>query len=345
MLRRILLGVAGLLVVGLALAWFNRDALVDRAIQARLQQAPDTSFLDDRDNIRVLVCGTGSPEVSSARAQACTLVAAGGRMFLFDAGDGAVHSLAQSRIPVNRLERVFITHFHSDHFGDLAPLINASWIWGRETPLEVQGPVGMKQVLGGIAQAYALDEGYRSANMPHLAKNREVAFGVPLEVEFPAGQRAVRVYDEGGVTIDATLVAHDPVRPALGYVLRYKGRKVFVSGDTEVSPVNFEAMRDADLAIHESYAAHMVRRAIPQMKKLGMDFEAEVATRTIPYHADNIALAKQADAAGVKHLLLTHLIPYPDSFIVRRMYTEGMGQHFKGKLTVAQDGMVVVVGK
>ncbi|MFZ9396314.1 MAG: MBL fold metallo-hydrolase [Erythrobacter sp.] len=345
MLRKALLAVSALLVAALALAWFNRDALVDHAIQQRLQQQPDASFVTDTGQIRVLVCGTGSPEVSAARAQACTLVSAGGKMFLFDAGDGAVHSLAQSRIPIGRLERVFITHFHSDHFNDLSTLINAGWIWGRQTPLEVQGPVGMKQVIEGFAQAYALDEGYRSANMPHLAENRAVAFGVPLEIAFAEGQRAVRVYDRDGITIDATLVAHDPVRPALGYVLRYKGRKVFISGDTEVSPVNFEAMRDADLAIHESYAAHMVRRAIPQMKKLGMDFEAEVAQRTIPYHADNIALAKQAQQAGVKHLLLTHLIPYPDSFVVRRMYTEGMGEHFKGKLTVAQDGMVLAVGE
>lgn len=52
---------------------------------------------------------------------------------------------------------------------------------------------------------------------------------------------------------------------------------------------------------------------------------------------------KQAQAAGVKHLLLTHLIPYPDSFIVRRMYTEGMADHYKGKLTVGQDGMLIVL--
>lgn len=343
MIRKIIYAVLALTVGALVLAWINRDALVDRAIQGRLQQEPDRSFLEDKEHVRVLICGTGSPEVSSAKAQACTLVSAGGKMFLFDVGDGAVRSFAHSKIPVNQLERVFITHFHSDHFNDLATLINAGWIWGRRTPLEVQGPVGMKQVLDGFAQAYALDEGYRSANMPHLAKNRAVAFGVPLEIAFAEGQRVVRVYDKDGVTIDATLVAHDPVKPALGYVLKYKGKKVFISGDTEVSPVNMDAMRDANLAIHESYAAHMVRRAIPQMRKLGMDFEATVAERTIPYHADNMALAQQAQEAGVKHLLLTHLIPYPDSFVVRQMYTEGMGQQFKGKLTVAQDGMILVL--
>ena len=66
-----------LLFGALILAWFYRDALVDRAIQARLQQEPDRSFLDDKEHVRVLVCGTGSPEVSSAKAQACTLVSAG----------------------------------------------------------------------------------------------------------------------------------------------------------------------------------------------------------------------------------------------------------------------------
>lgn len=323
--------------------WVERDALADRAIRARLQHRPDMSYIADTGHVRVMLCGTGSPEVSGARAQACTLVSAGGRMFLFDAGDGAVRSLLHDDIPVGRLERVFVTHFHSDHINDLGPLINQTWIWGRQAPLVIEGPVGMKRVLSGLAETYALDEQYRSANMPHLAATRAAAFADGREIVAPAPGRSVRVYDEGGITIDAALVAHDPVRPALGYVLRYKGRKVFISGDTEVSPVNFAAMQSADLVVHESYATHMVRRAITQMRALGMDFEAEVATRTIPYHADNLKLAEQAQQAGVKHLVLTHLIPWPDSFIVRHMYTEGMAERFHGTLTVGEDGMVIVL--
>lgn len=341
MLRRILTALALLLVIGAGAAYAQRDALLGWAIRQRLADGKDMAFATDHDGIKVLICGTGSPEVSSARAQACTLVAAGGRLFLFDAGDGALRSLSASRIPVNDLERVFVTHFHSDHFNDLGALINAGWIWGRTTPLEVQGPKGLAQVIAGFDAAYALDEGYRSANMPHLAERRAIARAVPLEIAFPEWTRTVRVYDKDGVTIDAALVAHDPVRPALGYVLRYKGRKLFISGDTEVSPVNLPAMKGADMVVHESYASHMVRRAIPQMKAMGMDFHARVAERTIPYHADNIALAKQAQAAGVKHLVLTHLIPYPENMVVRGMYTEGMGEHFKGQLTVAEDGMVL----
>lgn len=339
MRRKLLIALAAVLALGAGAAYAARDALLGMAIRHRVQQGPDKDFASSHDGIKVLICGTGSPEVSSARAQACTLVAAGGRLFLFDVGDGSVRSLAASRVPVNDLERVFITHFHSDHFGDLGVLINAGWIWGRETPLGVQGPVGMKGVIAGYEAAYALDEGYRSANMPHLAERRAVARAVPFEIVFAEGARSVRVYDKDGVTIDAVPVAHDPVRPALGYVLQYKGRKLFVSGDTEVSPVNLPAMQGADMVVHESYAGHMVRRAIPEMRKLGMEFNARVAERTIPYHADNIALARQAAAAGVKHLVLTHLIPYPENAVVRAMYTEGMGDLYKGRITVAEDGM------
>jgi ribonuclease Z len=153
----------------------------------------------------------------------------------------------------------------------------------------------------------------------------------------------VRVYDRDGVTIDAYLVAHEPVDPALGYVVQYQGKKVFISGDTMVSPRNLPAMRNADLVVHEAYATHMVRRGIPIMRELGMDHDTQVAERTIPYHADTIALAEQAQAAGVRRLALTHLIPYPDGTVQRYLFTRGMSDHFSGEITVGEDGMVLEV--
>lgn len=343
MKRKIALAAAALVLLAGGGLVLGQDRLVDRVIRERLQQQPDPTFLTRDEHIRVLLCGTGSPEVSAADAQGCTLVAAGGKLLLFDTGDGSVRSLARSKVPVNELSRVFITHFHSDHFNDLAPLVNAGWIWGRKLPLEVQGPVGMREVIEGLSRAYALDEGYRAANMPHLNQTRQVARAVPMEIAFGPGQRTTRVYDQDGVTVDATLVVHDPVRPALGYTVSYRGKKVFISGDTEISPVYIEAMRNADLVVHEAYATHMVRRAIPQMRALGRNFEADVTERTMPYHADTIALARQAQQAGVRHLVLTHLIPYPDGFLARRLFVEGMADHFRGTLTVGRDGQLLVI--
>ena len=99
MLKKIGAGLVLLLAAGLVMAYVNRDALVDRSIRNRLQQPKDLSYLTDRTHIRVLLCGTGSPEVSAAKAQACTLVSAGGKMFLFDVGGGAVRALAAFQLP------------------------------------------------------------------------------------------------------------------------------------------------------------------------------------------------------------------------------------------------------
>lgn len=302
-------GVAAL-IAG-AVVYLNREWFIQRAIRHQLTEASDDSFVNDPGRMRVLLCGTGSPEPSAAKAQACALVSVGGKMFVFDAGEGAAKSLADSGVALNDIERVFITHLHSDHFNGLGALNNQSWIWGRSRPLDVMGPTGTVKVVTAINDAYALDNGFRIANMPELASNKVAAQAHPMEIIVPQNARSVRVYDEDGITIDAHLVVHDPVKPALGYVIRYQGKKVFISGDTEVSPLNMPAMQDADLVVHEAYATHLVRRAIPVMREMGMNHDAEVAERTIAYHADTIALAKQAQQAGVKHLALTHLTPIP----------------------------------
>ncbi|SFO36484.1 MBL fold metallo-hydrolase [Actinomadura madurae] len=342
-LRIVLAVLIAVSIVAAATVYLSRDRIVDSVIRDRLKDDTDHAFVQDKEHIRVLLCGTGSPEMSAARAQACTLVAAGGKLFLFDAGEGTTKSLSDSKVPFGALERVFITHFHSDHFNGLGSLINATWIWGREKPLDVRGPVGLDKVVEGLNSAYALDHGYRKANMRTLDASGAAADAVPTEIEMPPGTRSVRVYDQGGVTIDARLVVHDPVSPAFGYVLGYRGKKVFISGDTEVSPVNLPAMQDADLVVHEAYATHLVRRAIPHMRDMGRTHDAEVAERTIRYHADTIALAKQAQQADVKQLVLTHLTPYPSGFMARRLFTQGMTDHYKGELTLGSDGLLIVV--
>jgi ribonuclease Z len=339
------IGAAAVTVVTVAgiIAYLNRDWLIDRAIRERLSEAAEYSFVNDREHIRVLLCGTGSPEPSVATSQACTLVSVGGKMFLFDVGEGATKSLGNSDVPIKDIERVFITHFHSDHFNGLATFINQSWIWGRSQPLDVMGPTGTVEVVGALNSAYTIDNGFRVDNMSDLAATRAAGQACPTDIKFPQGARSVRVYEQDGITIDAHLVEHHPVEPALGYVIGYQGKKVFISGDTEVSPLNMPAMQNADLVVHEAYASHLVRRSILVMRELGMTHDAQVAERTISYHADTIELAKQAQEAHVKHLVLTHLTPYPNGFVQRYLFTQGMTDHYHGDLTVGQDGMVITL--
>jgi ribonuclease Z len=80
-------------------------------------------------------------------------VIAGGRLYLVDAGP---NSAGATWLPLHRLTAVFLTHFHSDHIGDLGELNNNSWGLGRTTPLDIYGPPGVERVVAGFTEAYAV---------------------------------------------------------------------------------------------------------------------------------------------------------------------------------------------
>jgi ribonuclease Z len=170
--------VLAVLLAASGLLYLNRETLIAHAIKNRLQSAGENDFPNDPNGIRVLLCGTGAPELIAA-AQACTMVSAGGRMFVFDVGEGATRSLANSGVPIADIEQVFITHYHSDHFNGLGTLINQGWNWGRTEPLRVAGPVGTVDVVGALASAYALDNEYRTDNMSEAVQDPTAAQAAP----------------------------------------------------------------------------------------------------------------------------------------------------------------------
>ena len=223
--------------------------LIDRLIRRQLMESQRHPFPDATGRVQVMLCGTGSPQWTAGVAQACAVVSVGDKIFVFDAGEGATTSMAAGHVPLDRIDRVFMTHYHSDHFNGLGALVNAGWIQGRSTPLEVAGPVGTAAIIDALNTAYGIDNGFRAADMPSLEKNRSAAAANPTEIEIPSDTRATRVYDKDGITIDARLVEHDPAKPALGYIIEYHEKKIFISGDTMVSPLNMPAMRDADLVV------------------------------------------------------------------------------------------------
>ena len=327
------------LALGCAILLPACDYVQEKFIDHKVKELAKEQVLTDKDSIHVILCGTGSPQQPDrSRVQACTLVAAGGHLFLFDAGEGATLSLQALRVSTAGIDKVFITHWHSDHFNDLGGLINHGWIMGRTTPLTVYGPPGANQVVQGLKEAYEKDVGFRSG---HMKTRPELAYAEAQEINLPAGQDTVRVFEQDGVTIDAHRVVH--VEPSYGYVIRYRGKKVFVSGDTRVDPVYMPAMEHADVAVHEAVQSDLVTQSARAMRRNGMDIRALIAERIISYHADTLELARMAQKAGVKHLVLTHLIPAPDSFAAKQLFTAGMKDLFGGEITLGEDGTHIVL--
>jgi ribonuclease Z len=143
------------------------------------------------------------------------------------------------------------------------------------------------------------------------------------------------------VTIDAYRVNHFPVDPAYGYVLRYQGKKIFVSGDTRVTDIYQDALQDADLVIHEALNTHMIEKIAESMERQGLNQKASDARKVIEYHSDTLELASLAEKAKVKHLVLTHLIPAPPNFIAKYLFVRGMADRFNGEITLGEDALEI----
>jgi ribonuclease Z len=81
--------------------------------------------------MRLIACGTGMPTARPKQAASCWLLELGnGDKFIFDVGTGSAERIAAMQIPYNYLDKVFLSHLHTDHFGDL----DALFIGGHPDP-------------------------------------------------------------------------------------------------------------------------------------------------------------------------------------------------------------------
>src|SRR5690606_26014472 len=126
------------------------------------------------------------------------------------------------------------------------------------------------------------------------------------------------VLDADGLRITMFRVDHEPVRPAVGYRFDWRGRSVVVSGDTRKSTSVVEHARGADLLVHEALAPQFTERAVAAARRLGMERLAKLASDIPGYHTTPREAGEIAQAAGAKHLVLSHLVPPPNNFLVRR---------------------------
>ncbi|MGB5659743.1 MAG: MBL fold metallo-hydrolase, partial [Thermoanaerobaculia bacterium] len=104
--------------------------------------APNSENLEP-DEMRLVACGSGMPTARPKQAASCWLLELGnGDKFLFDLGTGSAERIAAMQIPYNFLDKVFLSHLHTDHFGDLDALFVGGALAGRQKPLRVWGPSG-----------------------------------------------------------------------------------------------------------------------------------------------------------------------------------------------------------
>ena len=191
---------------------------------------------------------------------------------------------------------------------------------GAEGALEVWGPVGTRDMMRHLEEAFAFDI--------HMRRDVDESFSHDGIRVVAHEIREGKVYEKNGVTVTAFLVSHGLVKPSYGYRVDYAGRSVALSGDTSPSDNLVAVCRGVDVLIHEAIDLEVLRRLVPD--KLRMD--AIVERHTTPEQAAGVFSKVSPRLAVFSHSPGTAAIVEP----TRRSYP--------GRVEMGEDLMVIDIG-
>lgn len=269
-------------------------------------------------SLRIIFLGTSASVPTDDRSLPSIIIQREGDILMFDCGEGTQRQMIRAGIGLNRKMIVFITHMHGDHILGLPGMIQTMSLLGRDKPLQIYGPSGIRDFMEAIirtvrfwlsfpimvnevdlegtvykgedyeVQAVFAEHSIQSLAYALIEKPRPgrfhpekaLALGVPKGPLWSMLQRGMEITLPNGRTIKPSDVL-DPPRP---------GRKIVYSGDTRPSEKIIELARNADILIHEA--------------TLGDEFadKALEEGHSTPSEAAQVALK-----ANVKLLILTHI--------------------------------------
>ncbi len=273
----------------------------------------------------VVLTGTGVPRPDPKRAGAGTLVRHDDVAVQFDAGRATAMRLAEVGVAGSDISALFITHHHSDHLAGLVDIVMSRWLDNarEEGPLTIVAPEGpATRFAETMLDPYVDDIAVRSGHGP--ATRPEVTI-----LGFDPSPAPTIVWEIGEVRVSAVTVHHEPVLPAVAYRVDTPDGSVVISGDTVVCD-EVQALADGvDVLVHE-----VVDREV-----LVPFFDAMPALERIcSYHAEVGQLGALAEAANVKTLMLTHLVPAPaNEADEQRLADKIKAAGFSGEIVVGRD--------
>ena len=277
--------------------------------------------------IRVTVLGSGDPWIRRSQASGSLLVEVGNAekdFFFFDLGSGALANFNALGLPVEATTRVFLSHLHADHIGDIPGLLGSLAKVGRVDPVEVWGggsedpALGLAAFVDHMGKTMAWDTASVRGVRPTTGFEA-IAHEIPYD-------RPDTIYERNGVTIGSFPAIHG-LSGAVGYTISYAGRKVVFSGDTRPCRHVVEAAQGADLLIHECFQSPAVFA-----RATGLPLETALnitrLAHTVPEQMGRILDRVRPRMGALWHLDLT---PGVDTVF------EELGAHYQGPVTVTRD--------
>ncbi|MDO5534736.1 MAG: MBL fold metallo-hydrolase [Propionibacteriaceae bacterium] len=244
----------------------------------------------------VTLLGTnGGPRIRKTRSGPANLIKDGGLTVLVDCGPGTTRRLSDADVELAEIDAIYITHNHSDHNVELGALLLLAWAGGRSTPMRVYGPAPIRDIVDHHLAAHAFDIDIRieDEGRPNLRDLIEVV-ELDEEGEVPGSVLPARF----------ARVNHPPIVDAFAFRFDLTDLSVTLSGDTTPIPSLVELAQGCDILIHEALYT-------PFLAEMGRRLPS--ATRMVEHlrdsHTDAADLGGIAQAAGVRHLVLNHLVP------------------------------------
>lgn len=260
----------------------------------------------------VWTIGTSSAVPSRERNLPCNMINYEGERILFDCGESAQKRIMLDKLGLMKISKIFISHWHADHFSGLLGLIQTMEMEGREKPLYIYGPPRTEEftdrildtgyfnrsydiIVEDIVEGDAIvGEGYEIR--PFEVEHGINAFGFVFEEETKTKANKEKMEELGlGSTPKIAELKQgkeiewegETIKPEQ-VVQEMPGRKIVYSGDTEKCQNTIENAENADLLIHEATCLH----------EMIEDRHGHTSAKQA---------AEIAEEAGVEKLALTHL--------------------------------------
>ena len=277
---------------------------------------------------KVILLGTGNPNPDPKHSGPSIIILIDKQPYLVDFGAGLVRQAAAltpeyggeiEELDIKKLSIAFLTHMHSDHTVGYPDLILTPWVMERETPLEVYGPSGIKEMTQHILKAYQDDIKYRlyglepANDMGWRVNAHEISEGI--------------VYEDVNVKVEAFLVKHGTWPNAYGYRFTTSDKVIVISGDTAPCENIIGYGHKADILIHEVY----YKGAFDKMDELWKIYHAD-------HHTSTEQLAKIANETQPGLLVLYHTLFWGAS---EADILEEIAREYEGQVLVGEDLQVI----
>lgn len=267
--------------------------------------------------LKIVFLGSGCSAPTKHRNLTSISLQFAGRVFLFDCAEGTQQQMMRANVSYMKIDSIFFSHFHADHFLGLPGLLATMTMYERETQLNIYGPRGVEnqvelalkitgikpgfrinciELKKGVVledkdftiTAFPLKHNTRCFGFSFKEKDKKAKFmrEKALALGIPEGPLFAKLQRGETIKLGQRTITPDEV---LDYSKGRRGRKVSIVLDTRADLSYLEYIKESDVLVHESvFASKDIDRAIET------------------FHSTALEAAELAKKANCKRLYLTH---------------------------------------